>query len=44
MRRIAYACRYGNASAWVLEVDGAFLGDFVEEIDAIVREENRPRS
>lgn len=43
MKRLAYACRYGHAAAFALEVDASFLQDFVEAVAEIVEEENRPR-
>ena len=43
MRRIAYACRYGHAAAFVWEMDRWMLADFCEAIGGIVEEENAPR-
>ncbi len=43
MKRLAYACRYGHAGAWVLTAPSWFVQDFVEAVGTIVEEENRPK-
>jgi hypothetical protein len=43
MRRIAYACRYGKAAAFVWEMDSELLNMFCAAVGEIVEEENRPR-
>ena len=41
MKRVAYACRYGNASMVdALTIDQMVLQDFIDAVSDIVREEN----